>query len=122
MRKILIADDERSLRLLVHVTLRRDGVQILEAKDGTEALRIARAERPELILLDVQMPGMSGFEVCRMLKEEPETAPITVIMLTSQSQPSARQLGKQVGANEYLTKPFSPLQLIHMVEGLLQTS
>ncbi|MGI8553505.1 MAG: response regulator, partial [Dehalococcoidia bacterium] len=76
MKKILIADDERSLRLLVGATLEGDKIQILEARDGAEALAMARSERPDLLLLDVQMPVMTGFEVCEQLKRDPGTRDI----------------------------------------------
>lgn len=119
MKKLLIADDEPSLRLLVHATLESDDYQILEAKDGLEALEMAQREMPDLVILDVQMPGIDGFEVCRRLKSDEKTKGLTVVMLTSKSQATDREMGATVGANEYFTKPFSPLELMDLVERIL---
>lgn len=119
MKKVLIADDEPSLRLLVHATLESDDYEILEAKDGLEALEVAQREMPELVILDVQMPGLDGFEVCRRLKNDEKTKNMMVVMLTSKSQATDREMGARVGANEYFTKPFSPLELMELVEKVL---
>ena len=116
MQKLLIADDEPSLRLLVAATLASEDYEIIEAGDGAEALALAKAERPKLALLDVQMPVMDGLEVCRRIKTDPELQTTAVVMLTSAAQPSEREAGFAAGANEYLTKPFSPLQLLRVIE------
>lgn len=117
---ILIADDDPSLRLLVTTTLADDSLVLLEARDGTQALELARQERPDLILLDVAMPGLTGLEVCRALKAAAATAQLPVVMLTAQGQENDRERGLQAGAAAYLTKPFSPLQLLRLVEDLLR--
>lgn len=116
MRKLLIADDEPGVRSLVRMTLESDAYQILEASDGDEALMLALEHRPELILLDVSMPGLSGLQVCRMLKENPSTSSISVVMLTAMDQDIDKAWGKAAGADEYFTKPFSPLALLRKVD------
>ena len=116
MHKLLIADDEPSLRLLVAATLASEDYEIIEAGDGAQAFALAKAERPKLALLDVQMPIMDGLEVCRRIKSDPELSSTAVVMLTSAAQPSEREAGFAAGANEYLTKPFSPIQLLRVIE------
>lgn len=117
--KILIADDEPSLRLLVRATLEDEDYQIVEAADGTTALDAIRVHQPTLVFLDVGMPGMTGLEVCQAIKEDPELNHIKVVMLTAKSQPRDFQRGRAAGADQYLTKPFSPLQLIDLVESVV---
>lgn len=111
----MIADDEASLRLLVAATLASEDYEIVEAGTGAEALAVVRAEHPRLVLLDVHMPGMDGFEVCRRIKADPELAGTTVVMLTAASHDEDRAGGDRVGADGYLTKPFSPLDLLQVV-------
>lgn len=118
---VLIADDDASLRMLVTTTLADDSLTLLEAQDGVQALALARREKPHLILLDVAMPGLTGVEVCEALKAEVATAAIPVIMLTAHGQEADRQRGLAAGAKAYLTKPFSPLQLLDLVERLLRS-
>jgi len=121
-KKILIADDEEPLRLLVRATLELEDTsgeglyEIIEATDGNEALETARRERPELILLDIQMPGLSGLEVCKMLKNDPATSDLMIVMLTAKSQQSDRERGLAAGADDYFAKPFSPLELLQLVD------
>lgn len=120
MKKILLADDEETVRSLVAATIRDDSqYMLLEARDGTEALDIARREKPDLILLDIVMPGMTGFEVCRLLKADPATQKTAIIMLTALAQDADRELGRKVGADGYFSKPFSPTALIRKVEEAL---
>lgn len=116
MRKLLIADDEDGVRSLVRMTLEADAYEILEARNGDEALEVAREHRPDLMFLDVMMPGSSGVEVCRALKSDAETADITIIMLTAQSLEQDREEGLAAGADDYFTKPFSPVSLLTKVE------
>lgn len=120
MKKLLIADDEPGVRSLVRMTLESDAYEILEASNGDEALMLALEHRPELILLDVSMPGLSGLQVCRMLKENPSTSAISVVMLTSRSQDIDRAWGKSAGADEYFTKPFSPVALLRKVDEIFE--
>jgi DNA-binding response OmpR family regulator len=116
MRKLLIADDESGIRSLVRMTLDLDAFEILEAEDGDEALGIARDQHPDMILLDVMMPGLSGVDVCRALKDDPDTSDITVVMLTARAQERDRDDGLSAGADDYFTKPFSPMALLAKVE------
>ncbi len=116
--KLLIADDEPAVRALVHATLEGDDYEILEAGDGEEALEVSRAEHPTLVLLDIMMPRLDGLEVCRRLKAGPETSDIVIVMLTAQAQERDRDHGLAAGADDYFTKPFSPLALLNMVENL----
>ena len=121
MKKILIVDDQPEVRELVEVTLRIGAYDILQAGSGDQALAIARAEHPDLMLLDVMMPNSSvdGFEVCRQLKSDPATRDITIVMLTARGQEKDIQTGKQAGADDYFIKPFSPLQLMSKVEEVM---
>jgi two-component system phosphate regulon response regulator PhoB len=121
MKKILIVDDQPEVRELVDVTLRIGDYTILQAVSGDQALAVAHTEHPDLILLDVMMPNstIDGFEVCRRIKSDPMTQNIYVVMLTARGQEADMELGKQVGADDYFTKPFSPLQLMNKIEELL---
>lgn len=120
MKKLLIADDELGIRRLVRMTLESDQYEIIEAADAQEALGMARAHRPELVLLDVMMPKGTGFDVCRALKQDPETKDITVVMLTARSQKSDVAEGEVAGADDYFTKPFSPVNLVRKVDQILE--
>lgn len=108
----MIADDEPPLCLLMRATIGRECVRILEAGDGEAALDVARRERPTVILLDVGMPRLDGYEVCRALKADPATADTVVIMVTARAQQSDRDLGVAAGADAYLTKPFRPSEIL----------
>lgn len=119
MATVLIVDDEQPVVDLVRFTLEDDQVRVVEARDGIQALDVARAEIPELIFLDVQMPCLNGFEVCRRLRQEPGLERTKIIMLTAASQEADRAQGQAAGADEYLTKPFSPLKLLSLVQTLL---
>ena len=118
--KILIVDDEDDVLNLMSLTLGDDSrYQLLQARHGEEALSIARQELPRVMFLDVMMPVKDGHEVCRALKQDPATADITVIMLTALAQESDREKAKEAGADGYLTKPFSPTELIEKVQSIL---
>jgi len=120
MKKILVVDDQLEVRELVEVTLRSDDYQVFHAESGEKAIEIARVEKPELIIMDIMMPGgIDGFEATRVIKNDPETKHSTVIMLTAKGQDTDRKKGIEVGANDYFTKPFSPLELIKKVEEFL---
>jgi DNA-binding response OmpR family regulator len=119
MTTVLIADDEAPIVELVRFTLEDASVRVVEASDGLSALAMARAERPELALLDVHMPRLDGLEVCRRLRAAPECAHTRVVMLTAAAQAADRARGLAAGADEYLTKPFSPLALLSLVRSLL---
>ena len=116
--KLLIADDDAGVRSLVHLTLEADEHEILEADNGVTALGMAVAELPDVVLLDVMMPGMNGLDVCRALKSDHATSHIVIVMLTAQAQENDRAAGASAGADDYFTKPFSPLALLHKVQEL----
>lgn len=124
MKKILVVDDQESVRELVSVTLEIGTCEILTAENGDEALKVARAEMPEIMLLDIQMPGgtLDGLEVCKLLKADPQTRGIHIIMLTAKGQEWDRRAGKDAGADDYFVKPFSPLELLNKVEAVLSQS
>lgn len=115
-RKILIVDDENNVRRLVAATLSGGDYEVLQARDGGAALEVIRRERPAVVLLDIQMPGLDGVEVCRRIKADPTLKETTVVMLTAQAQADARRRAISAGADTFLTKPFSPLQLLEIVE------
>jgi len=121
MKKILIVDDQIEVRELVEVTLEIGDYQILSAENGQQAIEIAQAEHPDIILLDIMMPGsdVDGLEACRRLKADPATADITIVMLSAKGQESDLAAGKAAGANDYFTKPFSPIALIEKVEQVM---
>lgn len=121
MKKILIVDDQPEVRELVSVTLEVGPYQILTAASGVQALETARRELPDLILLDVMLPGgPDGIEVCRQLKNDARTQVIYIVMLTSKGQTRDRDLALGAGADDYFVKPFSPLELINKVEEVLE--
>lgn len=115
MPKVLIVDDIRAEMQLIINALRPHGYTCLEASDGTQAYAIAKSEKPDLILLDVVMPGQDGFATCRQLKRDPVTKDIPVVMVTSKGTDSDRFWGQKQGASDYLTKPFSPDDLLAIV-------
>jgi DNA-binding response OmpR family regulator len=119
MTTILVADDEPPIVELVRFTLEDGDVAVLEAFDGPSALEIAQRTRPDLILLDLQMPGLDGLEVCRQLRRTAACARTRIVMLTAAGQAEDRARGLAAGADEYLTKPFSPLALIRLVRSLV---
>jgi CheY-like chemotaxis protein len=120
MKTILIVDDRLEVRELVEVTLRIKDYRILQAESGEQALETVKTEKPDLVLMDVMMPGgMDGLEATRIIKNDPETKGSTVIMLTSKGQQTDKEKGLEAGADDYFVKPFSPLDLIRKVEEVL---
>lgn len=119
MATVLIVDDEPPIVELVRFTLEDEHVRVVEAADGLEALEVACAELPDLIFLDVQMPRLNGLEVCRRLRLEPGLAKTRIVMLTAAGQAEDLARGRAAGADIYLTKPFSPLRLLTLVQSLL---
>jgi DNA-binding response OmpR family regulator len=118
-KRILLADDEENLRLLVRMAIEDAGHQIVEAGDGEHALALAREHRPDLIVLDWMMPGLTGLEVTRSVRSEPDLRGIPILLITAKGQEEDRHIGMEAGATDYLVKPFSPLELAHRVEELL---
>ena len=116
---VLIADDEPSMRLLVRATIESDQYQVLEASDGDQAWSMIQKHKPSVVLLDVQMPGRSGLEVLAMVRADPSLAATRVIMLTAKALKADIEVGITAGADLYLTKPFSPLDLLTRVDEAL---
>ncbi len=122
MAKILIAEDERDIRDLIGFTLRFAGHEVIAAQNGEEALRMASIENPDLVLMDVRMPVMTGFEACRLIKNDPNLKDIPVVFLSAKGQESEIQTGLQAGAVEYLLKPFAPDELAVRIADILARS
>ena len=121
MKKILIVDDQIEVRELVQVTLEVGDYKILSAENGQQAIDIAQAEHPDIILMDIMMPGsdVDGLEACRRLKMDASTRDITIVMLSAKGQESDIDVGRAAGADDYFTKPFSPIALIEKVEEVM---
>ncbi len=120
--KVLIVDDEAYIRLLIEQTLEDledEGVELFTADNGTTALEIIKTEKPNLVFLDVMMPGMNGFEVCHAAKRELGMNDVYIVMLTAKGQEYDKRRGEQAGANIYLTKPFDPDELLELAEEVL---
>ena len=117
--KILIVDDDVDTLRMVGLLLQRQGYQIVAASSGNQALLMAKSEKPDLILLDIMMPGMDGYEVTRQLRKNPETSKVPVVMFTAKSQLEDRVTGFEVGADDFLTKPTQPRELLTHVQDLL---
>lgn len=118
--RVLVADDEPTLRLLCRVALEYDGFLVLEARDGIEALEVARLEKPDLILLDLMMPGQDGWRVATALKADETTSRIPIVFLSALAQTADRARGLEIGAIGYIMKPFDPLQLPATVRDYLE--
>ncbi|MBN8452220.1 response regulator [Accumulibacter sp.] len=118
-KKILIADDEQNIVISIEFLLRREGFEVLVAGDGEEALAKVRGERPDLVLLDVMMPKMNGFDVCQALRADPDLAGTRILMLTAKGRDTEVSKGLGLGADGYMTKPFSTKELLAEVRKLL---
>jgi DNA-binding response OmpR family regulator len=121
MKRILVIEDDHDIALSLRLKLERDGgFEVVTADDGAAGLRLAVSQPPDLVLLDVNLPGMDGFEVCRQLRKEPATSATPVIMLTARIGESDRVLGLDLGADDYITKPFSPKEALARVRAVLR--
>jgi two-component system, OmpR family, alkaline phosphatase synthesis response regulator PhoP len=120
--KILLVEDEENIRELVKFNLQQEGFSIIEVADGISAVEAALREKPELIILDLMLPGMDGLEVCRTLKGRKDAAGMAIIMLTAKAEEIDKILGLEIGADDYLTKPFSPRELTARVKAVLRRS
>jgi DNA-binding response OmpR family regulator len=116
---VLVADDDADIRDLVAFKLEQAGLEVLAVGDGQAAVDTARARLPTLAVLDVSMPGLSGIDVCRMLRADPSTAGMLIIMLTARVQEQDVEGGFSAGADDYVTKPFSPRELVSRIQALL---
>jgi two-component system alkaline phosphatase synthesis response regulator PhoP len=119
MTKILVAEDERDIRDLIAFTLRFAGYEVVTAGDGQEAWEMVGQEMPDLILMDVRMPRMTGYEACQKMKADPKVKDIPVVFLSAKGQDSEIRSGLEAGATEYLLKPFAPTDLTQRVKELL---
>lgn len=119
-KKILVAEDEPDIRGLIVLSLQYAGFEVIEALNGEDAVQLAIAEQPDLILLDVRMPRMSGYHACAVLKEEDTTAHIPVVFLSARGQETEIKQGLEMGAEEYILKPFAPDELYRRVGAILQ--
>ena len=120
MQQILVVEDEADIRELLRFNLEREGFSVLEAADGPQALDMARRHTPALVLLDVMLPGLDGFEVCRRLGAQTETAHIPILMLTARGEEMDRVVGLSLGADDYVVKPFSVRELMLRVRAVLR--
>jgi phosphate regulon transcriptional regulator PhoB len=117
---VLVVDDEKDLVDLVRYHLEKDGLNCLDARDGETALQLARERPPDLIVLDLMLPGVDGLEVCRKLRKDPKTASVAIIMLTAKAEEVDRIVGLEMGADDYMVKPFSPRELVARVKAVLR--
>jgi two-component system alkaline phosphatase synthesis response regulator PhoP len=118
--KILIVEDEKDIVKMLDYNLKKEGFRTISASDGEDALDLATREHPDLIILDLMLPGINGLEVCKTLKKETKTASIPIIMLTAKTQESDKVVGLELGADDYMTKPFSVRELIARIKAVLR--
>jgi CheY-like chemotaxis protein len=121
-KKVLVVDDEKFVRELIKIKLGRCGLAVLEATNGLEAIEMARSLKPDIILMDVMMPKMNGFEACEKLTSHPDTARIPIVMLTARGEQTNLEKGLSLGATDYMSKPFSPQKLAELVIQILTRS
>ena len=119
-KKILIVEDDPAVLRAISYMLEKEGYNVLTATDGLTGLTKAKGENPDLLILDVMLPGIDGFEICHRLRVEPQTARLPILMLSAKGQAADKAMGLQVGANEYLTKPVERLVLLDRVKALLE--
>jgi two-component system alkaline phosphatase synthesis response regulator PhoP len=117
--KILVVDDEAYLLQILDFSLNAEGYEVVTAGDGEQAINKAKAEQPDLIVLDIMMPKIDGYEACRKLKQDPGMKDVPVILLTAKGRDIDRKLGLEVGADDYITKPFSPSKLLEKIGSFL---
>jgi phosphate regulon transcriptional regulator PhoB len=119
-KQILVVEDEKDISELIRFNLEQEGFAVLGAEDGEQALQLARRERPALVVLDLMLPGMSGLEVCRRLRGQEATARLPIVMLTAKAAEADRVVGLELGADDYVTKPFSPRELVARIRAVLR--
>jgi len=119
-QKILVVEDEPDIRKLVRYHLAQERYNVVEAEDGEQALKLIQREQPNLVVLDLMLPGLSGQELCRILRSHPDTAALPILMLTAKAGEADKVLGLETGADDYLTKPFSPREMVARVKAILR--
>lgn len=117
--RILVVDDEVHIANIIKLTLEHEGFEALVANDGADGLRLAREEKPDLILLDLMLPSIDGYKVCRLLKFDDKYKHIPIVLLSAMGEAQDRELGRQVGADLYISKPFKPDELVENIRQLL---
>ena len=120
--KVLVVDDEVYILHILDFILGAENYDVITAMNGEQALEKVREEKPDLIVLDIMMPKLDGYETCRLIKSDPKTKAIPVILLTAKGREVDQKLGREVGASDYITKPFSPSKLIDRVQSILSAS
>ena len=118
--KALVIDDEEYIQHILNFSFGAEGYDVLTASDGEEGINKAKNEKPDIIVMDIMMPKMDGYEACKRIKADPETKDIPVILLTAKGREADRKLGADAGADDYVVKPFSPGRLIERVEGMIK--
>jgi len=119
-QKILVVEDEPDIRKLVRYHLAQERYNVVEAEDGEQALKLIQREQPNLVVLDLMLPGLSGQEICRILRSKPDTAALPILMLTAKAGEADKVLGLETGADDYITKPFSPREMVARVKAILR--
>jgi DNA-binding response OmpR family regulator len=117
--KVLIIEDDPATSRLVDYSLRHQGYEVVTAANGLEGIRKAQTEAPDLVILDVMLPGINGYEICRRLRSNPATAKVSILMFSAKAQETDKNTGEKAGADDYLTKPAAPAQIVETVERML---
>ena len=118
-KNILIIEDDPSTLRFVEYTLQQEGLQVFTARNGLDGLKSAQTQQPDLIILDIMLPGLDGYEVCHRLRQKAETASIPVLILSAKARQEDKDMGMRVGADDYLTKPVDPSEIVTKVQALL---
>ena len=118
-KRILVVEDDLSTLRFLEYTLQQDGLEVLLAKNGLEGLKMAQTQHPDLIVLDIMLPGLDGYEVCNKLRQKSDTANILILMLSAKARQEDKDMGMKMGADAYLTKPVDPTEIINKVQSLL---
>ena len=119
-QKILVVEDEPDIRKLVNYNLAQEHYKVIEAEDGEQALKAIQRDKPHLVVLDLMLPGLSGIELCKIIRERSDTAKLPILMLTAKAGEADRVVGLEMGADDYLSKPFSPRELVARVRAILR--
>src|ERR687890_16633 len=119
-QKILVVEDEPDIRKLINYNLAQERFKVLEAEDGEQALKLLQREKPNLIILDLMLPGLSGLELCKILRDRTDTTHLPILMLTAKAGEADKVVGLEMGADDYLAKPFSPREMVARVRAILR--